>query len=198
MSNFFDTKIEYLKGIGPQNASLLNTELNIFTYEQLIQYYPFRYEDRSVFHKISEITEELPYIQLKGQIKTFSTAGIGRKQRLVATFKDDTGSIELVWFQGAKWIVKSLKTNVDLILYGKPALYGRKFNIAHPEIELASEAASSKGLQPVYNTTEKLKNKFLDSKALAKLQYKLVEVSFDNIQETLSPDLVQKFRLVSK
>jgi ATP-dependent DNA helicase RecG len=196
--NFFDTKIEYLKGIGPQRATLLNTELNIFTYGQLIQYYPFRYEDRSVFHKISEISEELPFVQLRGQIKNFTMAGAPRSQRLVATFRDDTGAIELVWFQGAKWIVKSLKTNVDIIVYGKPALYGRKFNIAHPEIELASGASAMKGLQPVYHTTEKLKNKFLDSKALAKLQYKLLEISLDHLQETLSPDLVHKFKLVSK
>src|SRR4051812_17899842 len=107
MSNFFDTKIEYLKGIGPQKAALLNTELNIFTFGQLIQYYPFRYEDRSVFHKISDINEELPFVQLRGQIKNFTMVGAPRKQRLVATFLDDTGSMELVWFQGAKWIVKS-------------------------------------------------------------------------------------------
>src|SRR4051812_6330781 len=104
MINFFDTKIEFLKGIGPQKGSLLNTELGIFTYGDLIQYYPFRYEDRTKFYKISEINEELPFVQLKGQIKNIALVGAGRGKRLVANFRDETGSLELVWFQGIKWV----------------------------------------------------------------------------------------------
>lgn len=200
MSNFFDTKIEFLKGIGPQKASLLNTELGIFTFGDLIQHYPFRYEDRSMFYKIQDLNpeEEHNYVQIKGQIKSITAVGSSFKKRLVATFRDETGSMELVWFQGAKWVMKSLKPNVDLIVYGKPALFGRKFSIAHPEIEIATEASLSKGLQPVYHTSEKLKNKYIDNKSIGKFTEKLLEVAQDHIQETLPDYLITKFRLISK
>jgi ATP-dependent DNA helicase RecG len=198
MSNFFDTKIEFLKGIGPQKASLLNTELGIFTYGGLIQHYPFRYEDRTKFHKIAEIEEDLPSVQLKGQIKNIALVGAGRGKRLVANFRDDTGSVELVWFQGIKWVAKVIKPNIDYIVFGKPTVFNRKFNIAHPEVEPATEASLDKALQPVYNTTEKLRGGYLDSKAIAKLQQTLLDVSLNHVQETLPPYLVQKFKLISK
>ena len=197
MSKFFDTKIEFLKGIGPQKASSLNTELRIFTFGDLIQHYPFRYEDRSQFYKIKDLSEDLANVQIRGQIKSINAVTKGKK-RIVATFADETGSMELIWFQGFKWIAKSLKTNVDLIVYGKPNLYGRKFSIAHPEIELPVESALTKGLQPVYNTTEKLKNKFLDSKAIAKHMQALLETAPPHISETLPDYLIQKFKLISK
>jgi ATP-dependent DNA helicase RecG len=196
--SFFETKIEFLKGIGPQKASLLNTELQIFSFGDLIQHYPFRYEDRSKFYQISELSEELPFVQIIGKIKHIDTAGIMARKRLVATFEDESGSIELVWFQGTKWIAKSLKPNVDVIVFGKPALYGRKFSIAHPEIEPVTEAGLLKGLVPLYPTTEKLKNKFVDSKAISKMMDKLIEVSSEHISETLPDYLIQKFKLVSK
>lgn len=200
MSNFFDTKIEFLKGIGPQKASLLNTELRIFTFGDLIQHYPFRYEDRSQFIQIQDLhpDEELPSVQIKGQIKSIDTAGVAFKKRLVATFKDETGSMELVWFQGAKWVMKTLKPNVDIVVYGKPALYGRKFSIAHPEIELFTEGSLNKGLQPVYHTSEKLKTRSIDSKSISKIMEKLVEVSRDHIKETLPEYLLSKYKLISK
>jgi ATP-dependent DNA helicase RecG len=198
MSNFFDTKIEFLKGIGPQKASLLNTELGIFTYGGLLQYYPFRYEDRTKFYKISEINEELPFVQLKGQIKNIALVGAGRGKRLVANFRDETGSLELVWFQGIKWVAKVIKPNVDYVVFGKPTVYNRKFNIAHPEVEPTTEASIDKALQPVYNTTEKLKGKFLDSKAIAKIQQTLQDISLNHVHETLPAYLVQKFKLISK
>ncbi|MBX9853571.1 MAG: ATP-dependent DNA helicase RecG [Cytophagaceae bacterium] len=197
MSKFFETKIEFLKGIGPQKASSLNTELRIFTFGDLIQHYPFRYEDRSQFYKIKDLSDELSAVQIKGQIKSVTAVTKGKK-RIVATFADDTGTMELIWFQGFKWIAKSLKTNVDLIVYGKPNLYGRKFSIAHPEIELPTESVLTKGLQPVYNTTEKLKNKFLDSKAIGKHMQTLLETAPQHITETLPDYLIQKFKLISK
>lgn len=196
--SFFETKIEFLKGIGPQKAALLNTELSIFTFGDLIQHYPFRYEDRSKFYTISDITEELPFIQLRGQIKSFETIGTKGKKRLVAHFVDATGSMELVWFQGIKWVVTNLKPNTDVIVFGKPAQYGRKFSIAHPEIEAVSEANLNKGLTPVYNTSERLKQKFVDSKAISKLLYKLVEIAELHIQETLPDYLISKYKLLSK
>lgn len=198
MSNFFQSKIEFLKGIGPQKAALLNTELRLFTFGDLIQYYPFRYDDRSEFLKIADINEELNSVQLKGQIKSIALVGGGKAKRLVADFRDETGSIELVWFQGIKWVSKAIATNVDYVVFGKPSLYGRKFNIAHPEVEPLTPSSTSKGLQPVYNTTEKLKSGFLDSRGIAKLQQKLVESALPHIKETLPDNLISKFRLISK
>ena len=198
MASFFDTRIEFLKGIGPQKAALLNTELGIFTYSDLIQHYPFRYEDRSHFWKIREIHEELPYVQLKGTFRHLEMVGVGPKKRLVGRFHDDSGMIEMVWFQGAKWIVSKLKTGVEYVVYGKPTLYGRNFNIAHPEVEPLSEASLSKGLQPVYPTTEKLKAKFMDSKAINKAMAMLMEQAMPHIQETLPDDLLNEYKLMSK
>lgn len=196
--SFFETKIEYLKGIGPQRASLLNSELRIFTFGDLIQHYPFRYEDRSRFHKISELSEELPFVQICGQIRNIETAGAGGRKRLVATFADETGTIELVWFQGLKWVIKNLKPHTDIIVLGKPALFGRKYSIAHPEIEAVSESSFKRGLQPVYSTTEKLKLKFIDSKTLGKLQQTLIEVAEHHIPESLPEYLIAKFKLLPK
>src|SRR5215203_4392943 len=133
---FFDTRIEFLKGIGPQKAIILNTELNIFTYGDLIQYYPFRYEDRTRFYKIEDITDSMPFVQVRGRIKYWEMVGEGYKTRLVAYLTDGSGEMELVWFQGATWISKTLKKEVEYVVFGKPASFMGKFNIAHPELEL--------------------------------------------------------------
>lgn len=191
MSSYLETKIEFLKGIGPQRAALLNTELGIFTFEDLLHYFPFRYEDRSTFHNIMEAHEDMPFIQLKGRITHMHMVGEGGRKRLVAMFSDGTGIVELVWFQGIQWILKKIKTNVDYVLYGKPSLYGKKFNIAHPELEPLSEASLNRGLEPIYGTTERLKNSHLDSKAISKLQKTLVEACLPHITETL-PDYILK------
>ncbi|GAL84405.1 ATP-dependent DNA helicase RecG [Sporocytophaga myxococcoides] len=198
MAGFFETRIEFLKGIGPQKAASLNKELSIFTYADLIQHYPFRYEDRSKIYKISEVHEELPYIQIKGRITGMSSAGTLAKKRIMAEFSDGTGIIELVWFQGAKWVVSSLKTGVDYLVYGKPNIFNGKINIAHPEMELFMEKSLDKGLHPVYSTTENLKRKHLDSRAIAALQEKLLEIAMPSIQETLPTELITRYKLLSK
>lgn len=198
MSNFFDTKIEFLKGIGPQKSGLLNTELRIFTYADLIQFYPFRYDDRSKFYKVSEIYSNMAYVQIKGRISNFSLLGEGRAKRLVATFSDGTGTLELVWFQGIKWVQKNISPGVDYIVFGKPSLFNNKYNIAHPEIEPVSDSAQSIGLHPVYNTTERLKKGYLDSKGILKIQQRLVEIAYSHIQETLPDYLCKRFVLISK
>lgn len=195
---FFETRVEYLKGIGPQKAALLNTELRIFTYKDLLEHYPFRYEDRSKFHTINEISPEVPFVQLTGRIRNMSIAGEGRKKRLTATFTDGTGTIELVWFQGIKWVADSIKTGIDYIIYGKPGLYGSKWNIAHPEVTLVSEAKSENTLVPVYPTTEKLKMKGLDSKGFSKILFNLVTLLESVFYETLSPEIINKYKLISK
>lgn len=122
--NYFDTGIEFLKGVGPQKAVLLHNELNIFTYGDLLEHYPFRYEDRTSFVKIAELTENMASIQLKGRLRDFTVTGEGFKKRLVAHFGDGSGSLELVWFQGVAWFEKSLKRNGDYVVYGKPVLFG--------------------------------------------------------------------------
>jgi ATP-dependent DNA helicase RecG len=198
MANYLDTKIEFLKGIGPQRASLLNTELGIFTFADLIQHFPFRYEDRSAFHTIMDAHEDMPFIQLKGRIKSMSMVGTGPKQRLVALFSDDTGIMELVWFQGAKWILKKIKTNVDYVVYGKPNLFGHKLNIAHPEIEPLTQTALQRGLEPVYHITERLRNSYVDSKAISKLQRTALEVCLPHIRETLPAYLISQENLLDR
>src|SRR5688500_4327219 len=162
MSNsLLETPIEYLKGVGPQRAEILKKELGCFTYADLLTIYPFRYIDRPKFYTIREINSELPYVQLKGVVTEKKLIGEKRSKRLVATFKDPSGSLELIWFQGAKWISENIKLNQEYIVFGKPASFKNKFNIPHPEMELAAEANKtiSASLQALYNSSEKLKLK---------------------------------------
>lgn len=199
MSGFFDTSIEFLKGVGPQKAALLNKELKIFTYGDLIQHYPFRYEDRTKLYSIADIEEDMPNIQIQGQIRHLETVGAGFKKRLVAQFSDSTGNIELVWFKGINWVIKKLKPGVDYLVFGKPSRYGQKFNMAHPEIDmLGSQDDQVSQFQPIYSTTEKLKSRSLDSKGIARLQKALMKAAINHIAETLSPGLVGQFNLISK
>lgn len=196
---FFDTPIEYLKGVGPQRAVLLNKELNIFTFGDLIQHYPFRYEDRTRFFSISEIEEEMPYVQIKGRITGKELIGVGAKKRLVAHFADDTGHVELTWFQGINWINEKIKTGVDYVAFGKPARYGSRYSLAHPELEpLSARNEKESSLHPVYPLTEKLRGKHLDSKVLSKLVHELLTLAKDRIRETLPARLLSTHKLVSK
>ncbi|PSL03330.1 ATP-dependent DNA helicase RecG [Cecembia rubra] len=199
MSGFFDTKIDYLRGVGPQKAALINKELNIFTYGELIQHYPFRYEDRTKFYKIREITEDLENVQVIAKIRSVETIGDGRRKRLVAHIYDDTGEMELTWFKGLQWVEKKLLVAVPFVFYGKPNRYGRKFSIAHPEMEPLSQVQEEKSFfQPVYSTTEKLRSKYLDSKGISKIMEGLVHVSYPQIQETLPLDILHRFNLIPK
>ena len=136
MSNFWENKIEFLKGVGPQKAALINKELNIFTYLQLIQHYPFRHEDRTRIYPIAEIKPDMPNIQIHGQILNFDTVGEGPKKRLVALFSDGTGTMELIWFQGVTWQLKNLKLGIEYLVFGKPQLFGQRYSIVHPEMEV--------------------------------------------------------------
>ena len=199
MAGFFSTALEYLKGIGPQKADLLKKELQLFTYGDLVQHYPFRYEDRTRFYQISEVNEQMPYVQLKGRIRSMEMVGEGRKKRLVAHFTDGSGEMELVWFQAAAWTARKLRPGTDYVAFGRPAKFGNKYSIAHPELELlAGYNLQGSHLQPVYHTTEKLKRKFLDSKALSKIQEHLLVLASDHIQETLPANITEQYRLISK
>ncbi|MEM8893590.1 MAG: ATP-dependent DNA helicase RecG [Bacteroidota bacterium] len=199
MSRFFATQIEFLKGVGPQRAALINKELEIFTYADLIQHYPFRYEDRTQFHNIDQVNEDMPFIQIKGSIRHIETIGAGRKKRLVAYFKDATGEIELTWFKGIPWALKRISPGVEYVVFGKPNKYGRKYSIAHPEVEPATSANLKGGyLQPVYPTTEKLKARYIDSRAIGKLIKTLLVQAVDRFEETLSSALIDELKLMDK
>ncbi len=199
MKSFFDTPIEYLKGIGPQRASVLNKELNIYTFADLIQHYPFRYEDRTRFYKIKDLVDEHQYIQIKGYVKGKEIVGAGFKKRLVVRFGDDSGDIELVWFQGINWVNDKIKPGVEYIVFGKPSKFGNKYNLAHPEIELLTEQTETKGfLQPVYSISDKMRTRRFDSKALSKVIQHLLQFSEDKIRETLPKRILDEDRLLAK
>jgi len=199
MASFFDTSLEFLKGVGPQRAALLQKELKLFTFGDLIQYYPFRHEDRTQFYKVSEVNELMPHVQVKGKITDFEFIGGGFKKRLVGHFTDGTGELELVWFQGISFVTKKIQPNVEYVVFGKPNRYGKTLSIAHPEIEPLT-AKNEKGgfLQPVYPVTEKLKARFIDSKFIARLQQEILQTAQNHIRETLSAALLQKQKLISK
>lgn len=199
MSGIFDTKIEFLKGVGPQRAALINKELNIFTYGELIQHYPFRYEDRTKFFKIRELSAELENVQVIAKIQKVEIIGVGGKRRLVAHVADETGEMEMTWFKGIQWVQPKLPAGATFIFYGKPALYGRKWSIAHPEMEPLSAANETRNnFQPVYSTTEKLKAKFLDSRGISKIMEQLVQFCLPQIQETLPSEILQQYQLIGK
>ena len=199
MHGFFDRPIEFLKGVGPQRAESLNKEMQIFSFGDLLQHYPFRHEDRSKFYKIAELTADLPYIQIVGEFKSFANIGVGRKARLVGRFSDETGTIEMVWFKGAQWIRKSLSIGVKYVVFGKANSFGGKLNIAHPEVEIQTEKNTKGGyLQPVYHTSEKLKKKGMESKFFSKVMKVLLVEAVNHIQETLPENLISQFGLIDK
>ncbi|MBL0741751.1 ATP-dependent DNA helicase RecG [Chryseolinea lacunae] len=199
MTGYFETSIEFLKGVGPQRAAMLSKELKIFTYADLIQHYPFRYEDRTRFYAIRELNEEMPFVQVKGKIKSKELVGTGFKKRLVAHFADDSGEMELVWFQGINWIADKLKPGADYVAFGKPARFGSTFSIAHPEVEPLTENNEKGGfLHPVYPLSEKLRTRKIDSKTLARIMHQLLTLSENRIRETLPKSILTNNSLVSK
>jgi len=192
MAHVLDTPIEFLKGVGPLRGELLRKELGIGTYADLLQHYPFRYVDRSVFHKIAELHEDMPQAQLRGKLGALHTVGEKQGRRLTATLTDASGSVELVWFKGIRWLQQSLKPGHEYILFAKPSSFKGKVNFAHPEMELAStwEQGLDAALQPVYNTTEKLTAKGLGSRAIWKLQKTLLLSVAGQLPECLNRELV--------
>ncbi|MGC9373895.1 MAG: ATP-dependent DNA helicase RecG [Bacteroidales bacterium] len=199
MPDFLQQEIKFLTGVGPKRAELLNKELKIFTFEDLLYYFPYKYIDRSKFYQIRDLNPELPHIQLKGKIIGFEQIGGGRKKRLVAYFTDGTGTIELVWFKGLSYIQKSLQLNKEYIVFGKPGYFGGKYNVIHPEMEdsIKNQNVIKAKLQAHYSTTEKLKKNYLPSRAIAKLINNLLLQIKDKINETLPEYLIQKYKLIS-
>jgi ATP-dependent DNA helicase RecG len=199
MNGVLDQDIKYLKGVGPKRSELLNQELSIFTFRDLLYYFPYKYIDRSRFYKIREIDTTLTFIQIKGKILSFRTEGHPRKRRLVAEFADDTGVIELVWFKGLNWVVKSYKIDTEYIVFGRPAIYNRRISVPHPEIETVEKQESyvNTKFQAQYNTTEKLKNNYISSKTIHVLVNNLLIYLDKKIEETLPEYLVKKLNLLS-
>ena len=200
MSSFFETKIESLRGLGPQKAELLNKELGIFTFADLLEYYPFRHEDRTQFHQIANISEDMFAAQIIGRIASIELIGSGiGKQRLVATFRDSTSHIELVWFQSITYFQKYLKVNAEYVVYGKPVWFGGHYSITHPEIELVNPNNTQKGyFQALYSLTERLRKGYIDSKTISNWLKNLLDIAHPYINETIPDSLLKKYRLVPK
>ncbi len=198
MSEYLDQDIKFLPGVGPQRAELLKKELEIFTFNDLLYYFPYKYIDRTKFYKVSEVTNNMPYIQLKGVIIRFETTGEGARQRLIAHFRDESGVMELLWFQGVKWVKENIRPNVEYILFGKPTVFNGKINMVHPELEPAENKPITTGVfQAFYNTTENMKKKFMTSKALNKFQFNLSALIDGKIAESLPPSLISRLKLMS-
>ena len=198
MINLASNELKFLTGVGPKRAEMLNKELGIFTFEDLLYYFPYKYIDRSKFYTIRELQSDTAHIQLKGKITRFETVGTGTSQRLTALFSDGTGTIELVWFKGARFILDQYKPNIEYVVFGKPSLFNGRINIAHPEIEKIQEADEKQKivLQGFYNTTEKMKSNFLNSKAIQKIIFNLVSSLQERVPETLPGYLINQFKLL--
>jgi ATP-dependent DNA helicase RecG len=199
--SLLSTAIEYLKGVGPAKADLLKAELGIFRFSDLLKLYPYRYVDRSQFYKISELNSSLSEIQIVGKITGMQeVAGKGKSQRLTATFQDGTGSVELIWFTGAAWIKKSLKLNTAYVLYGKPNFFNGTFSFPHPELELVEDFKKSptKGLQPLYPSSEKLNKKGLNNKTLARLTRSLIPQLQRQLPDFFPPHFTERYGLMPR
>ena len=190
--------IKFISGVGPQKAVVLNKELEIYSLHDLIYYFPYKYVDRSRIYYIHEIDGNMPYIQLKGKILGFETFGEGRQRRLLAHFSDGTGVVDLVWFQGIKYVTNKYKLHEEYIVFGKPTVFNGRINVAHPDIDSPADLKlSSMGLQPYYNTTEKMKRSFLNSHAIEKMMATVIGQIQEPLSETLSPKLIADHHLMS-
>jgi ATP-dependent DNA helicase RecG len=197
-NDFLDTNITYLPGVGPKRAELLGKEVSIFTYRDLLYYFPFKYIDKSRFYKVEELESEMPYVQIKGFITRYYTEGVGKNKRLAADLKDETGIIKLVWFKGLKWITSTYPVGIEYIVFGKPSVFNGIINIVHPEIEATGKAAEkiNSALQAQYSVTEKLKDYFIASKAFNKFVGTLFKLLTFRLSETLPEYLVKKYNLM--
>jgi ATP-dependent DNA helicase RecG len=188
----------YLPGVGPKKAEVLRREIDVASWENIIYYFPYKYIDRSKIFKICEIDGNMPYIQLKGKINNYQTAGEGSARRLTATFYDNTGTIELVWFRSIKQIPNMYKVGTEYILFGKPTLFGRRLNIVHPELETEDKFFEGEvGVQGQYNTTEKMKDAFLHSRAIQKIITQVLENIKAPLLETLNQNIIEKSHVIN-
>jgi len=195
-ADLLKTPIEYLKGVGPERAKTLQSELGIFRYEDLLNYFPFRHVDRSKYYKIKEIIPTLAETQIVGKIKNIREIGQSRGKRLTAIFEDETGELELIWFRYTKWLKETIESYAGkpVVIYGKPNEFNRKINMVHPEMEtLENHKSSPQGLYPVYPSTEKLQKKGITNRVMQKLQAQLLS-EIIHLEENLSDEILQKFK----
>ena len=199
MSSILDQDIMYLPGVGPKKKEILSKELGICSYGDLLEYYPYKYVDRTKVFHISELTSEMPFVQIKGRILSFEEFDTGkRNKRVVAHFSDGFGVVDLVWFRGAQYIYKTYKTDTEYIVFGKPSIYGGRFQFAHPDIDDAhSLQLSDMGMQPYYSTTEKMKKMGLTSRAIEKIAKTLIE-KIPELPETLPDFITKRLHLASR
>lgn len=198
MDSVLSTEIKFLPGVGPKRAQLLFDELGVKTFEDLLRHYPYKYTDRTRFYQVREINSDQVFIQIRGRIVSIDLVGKKPRQRLVSRLEDQTGSIELIWFQGIKWIQQSLKLGVEYVVFGKPAIFNGIYSIPHPEIEEASKTeqiAYPFTYQAAYPTTEKMKNSFLTSRVIHKLEYQLLQKTYGRMAETLPDAVLNSFHL---
>ncbi len=190
--------IKFLPGVGPKKAEILQSELGIYTFNDLLYYFPYKYVDRTRFYKIRDVNGNMPHVQIIGKISVLQKTGEGHKARLNGVFTDGTGSLDLVWFKGIKWVMKNLKKDVPYVLFGKPSLFNGRVNVVHPELDeyKEGEQTTAGAIQAFYNTTEKMKKNYLSSKAILKLQMNLAPVARSEISETMPAWFVQKFKLM--
>lgn len=201
MTSILSQDIKYLTGVGPKRKEILEKELQISTWGDLLEYYPYKYVDRSRIYRIGELRGDLPFVQLKGKILSFEEFDMGaHRKRLVAHFSDGTGVVDLVWFRGAQYVYKTYKVNEEYIVFGRPSIYGGRYQFAHPDIDkVADVQLSEMGMQPYYMTTERMKKMGLTSRSLEKLTKTLVEkLSEQTISETLPPYIIGPLHLISR
>ena len=200
MSTNLQTPIDYLKGVGPSRADLLRKELGIHTYQDLLNLFPNRYLDRTKYFKINELQANNAEVQIIGKIIKFEEIAQKRGKRLVATFKDDTGVMELVWFRGQKWIKDALKLNTEYVVFGKTNYYNGKFSIPHPDTELLAEHEQNlrSSMQAIYPSTEKLSNRGITNRVMTKIMQNLFLETKGRFAESLSKNLLSDLKLISK
>ena len=188
----------YLPGVGPKKADILKREISVSSWEDVLYYFPYKYIDRSKIYKIKHIDGNMPYIQLKGKIRNYELLGEGRARRLTATFYDDTGTIDLVWFRSLKAIPNMYKVGSEYILFGKPTYFNHRINIAHPEMESEDKFfQGTTGVLGQYTTTEKMKNAFLHSRAFQRIVISVLEQLKEPLPETLTPEIIRKANVIT-
>ncbi len=201
MNYILETPITYLKGVGPRKATVLEKEIGVKTFEDLLYYFPFRYVDKSRIFKVKDINSDSTYFQLRGKVSMLNSVGDKRSRYITAQFTDDTGSIGLVWFRGLKWIKERFLPSKEYLLFGKPSIFKNSFNFVHPEIEDLipdEEIVAGQRLEGIYSSTEKLKNSGMGSRGLTKLLKQLLTQSGESISESLPKYIVDHYKLLDK
>ena len=201
MIDILSTEITYLKGVGPKKAAWFKAELGIITFEDLLNYYPFRYVDKSKLYKVKDVITDTTYFQLRGKVSNLVSVGDKRTQYITATFEDDTGSIGLVWFKGVRWIKNRFEPGKEYLIFGKPSVFKNRFNFVHPEVEdidKGDEEIGGQRLEGIYSSTEKLKNTGLGTKGITRLMKTLLNQASENIGENLPSYLIEQYKLLDR